>query len=48
MSTPLIAFVGVIYGIVAIDLFRQGKMDLGIMFVGYCIAQWGVLWAAMK
>lgn len=48
MSAWLIGFIGVVYAIVAIDLFRQGKMDLAIMFTGYCIAQWGVLWAAMK
>lgn len=48
MSNYLIAIIGVVYGVVAIDLYRQGKHDLALMFVGYCIAQWGVLWAASK
>lgn len=48
MSNYLIGIIGVVYGVVAIDLYRQGKPDLALMFVGYCIAQWGVLWAASK
>jgi hypothetical protein len=48
MSQWLIGLIGIVYAIVAVDLYRQGKHDLALMFVGYCIAQWGVLWAAMK
>jgi hypothetical protein len=48
MSNYLIGIIGVVYGVVAIDLYRQGKFDLALMFVGYCVAQWGVLWAASK
>ena len=48
MSNWLIAAVGVVYAIVCIDLLRQGKYDLSLMFLGYCVAQWGVLWAASK
>jgi len=48
MSTYLIAIVGIIYGWVCIDLYMSGKYDLSLMFLGYFVAQWGVLWAAMK
>jgi hypothetical protein len=48
MSQYLIAIIGVVYFVVCIDLYRQGKPDLALMFLGYCVAQWGVLWAALK
>lgn len=48
MSSWLIALVGMIYAVVAADLYRQGKGDLALMFVGYAIAQAGVWMAATK
>lgn len=48
MVLRAIGIIGVVYGVVCIDLYRQGKHDLALMFLGYCIAQWGVLWAASK
>ena len=46
MAAWLIAFVGVIYGIVAIDFFRVGNLGLGIAFVGYCLGNVGLYLAA--
>lgn len=48
MSTWLIGLVGIIYLIVSVDLYRQGKGDLALMFMGYAIAQAGVWLAATK
>jgi hypothetical protein len=48
MSSWLIAFVGMIYVVVCLDLYRQGKLDLAIMFLGYAVAQAGVWLAANK
>lgn len=48
MSSWLIALVGVIYAVVAIDLYRTGKSYLALMFVGYAIAQVGVWLEAGK
>lgn len=48
MSNWLIGAIGITYAIISVDLYRTGKHDLALMFLGYCIAQWGVLWAAMK
>jgi hypothetical protein len=48
MSQWLIGVIGIVYFVVCIDLYRQGKPDLALMFLGYCVAQWGVLWAALK
>jgi hypothetical protein len=48
MSQWLIGLIGIVYFVVCIDLYRQGKPDLALMFLGYCVAQWGVLWAALK
>jgi hypothetical protein len=48
MSSWLIALVGMIYAVVAADLYRQGKGDLALMFIGYAIAQAGVWMAATK
>ena len=48
MSGPLIAFIGVVYLVVSVDLYRQGKGDLALMFFGYAVAQAGVWMAASK
>jgi len=48
MSQWLIGLIGIVYFVVCIDLYRQGKPDLALLFLGYCVAQWGVLWAALK
>jgi hypothetical protein len=48
MSTWLIGIIGVVYLVVSVDLYRQGKGDLALMFFGYAIAQAGVWLAASK
>jgi hypothetical protein len=48
MSSWLIALVGMIYVVVCLDLYRQGKLDLALMFLGYAVAQAGVWLAANK
>jgi hypothetical protein len=48
MSSWLIALVGGIYMVVCVDLYRQGKLDLALMFLGYAVAQAGVWLAANK
>lgn len=42
MSAWLIAFIGVVYAIVAIDLFVKGNIGLGIAFVGYSLGNVGL------
>jgi hypothetical protein len=46
MSTWLIAIVGVVYLVVAIDLFLKGNTGLGIAFVGYSLGNVGLYIAA--
>ena len=46
MAAWLIAVVGVIYAVVAIDLLRVGNLGLGIAFVGYCLGNVGLYLAA--
>lgn len=46
MSAWLIAFIGVVYAVVAIDLLRVGNLGLGIAFVGYSIGNVGLYLAA--
>lgn len=48
MSAWLIAIIGVVYTIVAIDLLRKGNTGLGIAFVGYAIGNIGLTMEAMK
>ena len=50
MSTWLIAVIGVVYLVIAIDLIIKGNVGLGVTFIGYslgnvglCIAARGVL-----
>ena len=42
MSAWLIAVVGVVYTVVAVDLLIKGNMGLGIAFVGYALGNVGL------
>lgn len=42
MASWLIAGVGIVYLIVAVDLFIRGNWGLGIAFLGYCIGNVGL------
>jgi hypothetical protein len=46
MSSTLIAIIGVVYAVVAVDLLRIGNTGLGIAFVGYSIGNVGLYLAA--
>lgn len=46
MSAWLIAVIGVVYAVVAVDLLRVGNLGLGIAFVGYAFANIGLYLAA--
>jgi hypothetical protein len=46
MSAWLIAIIGVVYAVVAVDLLRIGNTGLGIAFVGYSIGNVGLYLAA--
>jgi hypothetical protein len=42
MSSTLIAIVGVVYAVVAVDLIIKGNTGLGIAFVGYALGNVGL------
>lgn len=42
MSAWLIAVIGVVYAVIAIDLFVKGNIGLGIAFVGYSLGNVGL------
>jgi len=42
MSSGLIACIGVVYTVVAVDLIRKGQTGLGIAFIGYAIGNVGL------
>ena len=46
MSAWLIAGVGIVYFIVAVDLLVRGNLGLGIAFMGYCLGNVGLYLAA--
>jgi hypothetical protein len=46
MSTWLIAAMGLVYFIVAIDQFMKGGVGTGIMFIGYAIGNVGLILVA--
>jgi hypothetical protein len=48
MSAWLIAMVGVVYAVVAIDLIVKGNTGLGIAFVGYALGNVGLYMEAAK
>jgi hypothetical protein len=46
MSTWLIAVIGVVYFVVAIDQFMKGGVGTGIMFLGYAMGNVGLVMIA--
>lgn len=48
MSAWLIAVVGIVYTVVAIDLLLKGSTGLGIAFVGYALGNVGLFMEAAK
>lgn len=48
MSSWLIAFIGVVYAVVAFDLFLQGDLGHSIAFVGYSLGNVGLYMAVLK
>jgi hypothetical protein len=48
MSAWLIAIIGVVYAIVAVDLYLAGKVGLSIAFVGYALGNVGLTLEALK
>lgn len=48
MSAWLIAAIGVVYTLVAIDLLLKGNTGLGIAFIGYAVGNIGLTMEAMK
>ena len=46
MSAWLIAIIGVVYLLVAVDLLLKGNMGMGIAFVGYSLGNVGLYLAA--
>lgn len=48
MAAWLIAFTGMIYAVVAADLFRKGDTGLGIAFLGYAFSNVGLWLAAAR
>lgn len=43
MSSWLIGLVGVVYVVVAINLYSKGQMGMAIAFVGYALGNLGLL-----
>ena len=43
MSTWLVAAMGMVYAVVALDQFIKGGMGTGIMFLGYAIGNIGLV-----
>ena len=48
MSAWLIAVVGIVYTVVAVDLLIKGNVGLGIAFVGYALGNVGLYLEASK
>ena len=48
MSAWLIACIGIIYAIVAVDLYLAGRVGLSIAFVGYALGNVGLTLEALK
>jgi hypothetical protein len=48
MSAWLIAIIGVVYAIVAVDLYLAGRVGLSIAFVGYALGNVGLTLEALK
>jgi hypothetical protein len=47
MSAWLIGFIGIVYAVVAVSLFLEGKTGLAISFAGYVIGNIGLAMAAL-
>ena len=47
MAAWLIAVIGVVYLVVAVQLLLQGKIGLGVAFLGYSFSNIG-LWMAAR
>ena len=48
MAAWLIALIGVVYLLVAINLLLTGKIGLGIAFIGYSIGNIGLYMEALQ
>lgn len=48
MASWLIAIIGVVYLIVAVNLLITGKTGLGIAFIGYALGNVGLYMEALK
>lgn len=48
MSIYLTAFVGLIYIAVAVIEWIAGRFGFSIMFVGYALANAGIIWSMMQ
>ena len=48
MSAWLIAIVGVVYAVVAVELLLKGNTGLGIAFIGYALGNVGLYIEAAK
>lgn len=46
MASWLIGFIGVVYLLVAVQLLLEGKLGLGIAFLGYSLGNVGLYLAA--
>jgi hypothetical protein len=46
LSQWLIAFIGIVYLVVAVDLFRKGQTGLAIAFLGYSLGNVGLFMEA--
>lgn len=46
MSQWLIAFIGVVYLYIAVDLFIKGQTGLAISFLGYSLGNCGLFFVA--
>ena len=45
MSAPLLGLVTMIYLLVSIDLLMKGNPGMSLCFLGYTIANVGLMWA---
>ena len=48
MSAWLIAMVGIVYAVIAVDLLYKGNVGLGIAFIGYALGNVGLYMEAAK
>ena len=48
MAAWLIAAIGVVYGVVSVELILKGQTGLGVAFIGYAIGNVGLTMEAMR